>query len=964
MKNLKKVYNLTLKDYLEIYQSLGFKAEAIREKDIDCVLLSDTENTPLYIVYINKSSSPLNYDDVKDILIDLELEFQEYKCSNYILISESGYLNKSSFVKDEEVDVYDIQNLNIKLEDSEYIEELIKSSSSNQKHFELNAHNKIAYNNIKRSFSNGEKRVYVRHATGTGKSILVSKYILSECSGNVILLSSSNSILAQFSEHLSSLKESKVKMLTYNKLSQIENDELEHLVNLNPELIVLDEFHRCGAKVWGSAVNNLLNACPNSKVLGTSATPVRYLDNARDMGCEIFNSNIASDISLCEAIVRGIIPMPTYVSAMYEFSDSLNELESRLSASNCSQVEKMKAIKKIEALSNINESFSLIREVFNKHIKNKRNFVVFCKDLEHMQIAKKTVSKWFNAYIEDNVLKCNINTYDLYSMNPDIKDVMSSYLESIKNNVNNNFNILFSIDMANEGVHSKYIDGVILLRPTKSPIIYYQQIGRALHVNPINNPVIFDFVNNSDYIQSQNFITGITDAFNNIDDATHHTLSQTKKINVFLENIYDETKDIVSMLSDIEDVIKVEWDLMYDELVKFKNRRGTTIVRASDNLKLSKWVQKNRYLYTKGELSPERKAKLDKIGFIVSAQDAIWLEHYENLKEHKSIYGHINVSAEYNLQLHRFLKAQRRFYEEGKLSENRKMLLDKLGMIWNLHDYKWETEFLKLVDIYNEIGSLDIIENDTLIVKNSITLKIDESLMQWIKRQRKYYTDGKLSEDRKSRLLSLGLYLNLNEKSWNDNMNALKRFIQVNGHANVTSKDDKKLYIWVKSVRSKRVRGELDDAIIKELDKLGFIWSKKDSLWEGSFANFLTYRNTYGTAVMEKGCLGYDAKIERWIKLQRNLYKEGKLSEYRINKLNEAGFVWDFHEYKWMLLYNELKTFIFSVGETSYKNKLLLKYKGEMPLSSWISTQKKAFKLNTLSEKRLKLLLEIGINFN
>lgn len=115
---------------------------------------------------------------------------------------------------------------------------------------------------------------------------------------------------------------------------------------------------------------------------------------------------------------------------------------------------------------------------------------------------------------------------------------------------------------------------------------------------------------------------------------------------------------------------------------------------------------------------------------------------------------------------------------------------------------------------------------------------------------------------------------------------------------------------------------------------------------------------------MEKGCLGYDAKIERWIKLQRNLYKEGKLSEYRINKLNEAGFVWDFHEYKWMLLYNELKTFIFSVGETSYKNKLLLKYKGEMPLSSWISTQKKAFKLNTLSEKRLKLLLEIGINFN
>ena len=34
--------------------------------------------------------------------------------------------------------------------------------------------------------------------------------------------------------------------------------------------------------------------------------------------------------------------------------------------------------------------------------------------------------------------------------------------------------------MLNEGVHIEKIDGVILFRPTASPIIYKQQIGRAL----------------------------------------------------------------------------------------------------------------------------------------------------------------------------------------------------------------------------------------------------------------------------------------------------------------------------------------------------------------------------------------------------------------------------------------------------------------------------------------------------
>lgn len=52
--------------------------------------------------------------------------------------------------------------------------------------------------------------------------------------------------------------------------------------------------------------------------------------------------------------------------------------------------------------------------------------------------------------------------------------------------------------MLNEGIHVDDVDGVILLRPTVSPIIYLQQIGRALSAGSKNQPVIFDLVNNFD----------------------------------------------------------------------------------------------------------------------------------------------------------------------------------------------------------------------------------------------------------------------------------------------------------------------------------------------------------------------------------------------------------------------------------------------------------------------------------
>ena len=78
---------------------------------------------------------------------------------------------------------------------------------------------------------------------------------------------------------------------TYAKLMGMSEEEL---AAIQPDFIILDEFHRCGAEMWGTSVQTLLSAYPHVPVLGLSATAIRYLDNQRHMADELFDGNVAS----------------------------------------------------------------------------------------------------------------------------------------------------------------------------------------------------------------------------------------------------------------------------------------------------------------------------------------------------------------------------------------------------------------------------------------------------------------------------------------------------------------------------------------------------------------------------------------------------------------------------------------------------------------------------------------------
>ena len=106
--------------------------------------------------------------------------------------------------------------------------------------------------------------------------------------------------------------------------------QLDEIAAQKPAYIILDEFHRAGAECWGESTVALLKLCPEAKLLGLTATNIRYLDNNRDMAEELFDGHTASDMTLGEAVVRGILPAPKYVTTVYQYQKALAKYQARV----------------------------------------------------------------------------------------------------------------------------------------------------------------------------------------------------------------------------------------------------------------------------------------------------------------------------------------------------------------------------------------------------------------------------------------------------------------------------------------------------------------------------------------------------------------------------------------------------------------------------------------------------------
>jgi superfamily II DNA or RNA helicase len=97
-----------------------------------------------------------------------------------------------------------------------------------------------------------------------------------------------------------------------------------------------------------------------------------------------------------------------------------------------------------------------------------------------------------------------------------------------------------------------------------------------------------------------------------------------------------------------------------------------------------------------------------------------------------------------------------------------------------------------------------------------------------------------------------------------------------------------------------------------------------------------------------------------WLEGQRRKYREGKLHQKRVEKLETIGVVWDPLSSKWEEMFAALCKYKEKTGHCNVP----ARFPEDPVLSTWVSTQREQYKSGTLLKQRERRLQEIGFEWN
>lgn len=750
---------------------------------------------------------------------------------------------------------------------------------------ELFEHNQKAYDSAVAMMAATGKAAVI-HPTGTGKSFIAFKLCEDNPKKHILWLSPSRYI---FHTQLENLKKTtgyqpgNIEFLTYARLMNLTDSEL---AELKPDYIVLDEFHRCGAVQWGKGVEKLLQEYKNVPLLGLSATAVRYLDYQRDMAEEIFGGCVASEMTLGEAIVRGILMPPKYVQSVFSLGDEFRKYERRAKRSNRKDADEY-----LEKLRRAIEQADGLDVIFDKHMKDRTGkYIVFCANFEAMREAMAKVSEWFRF------IDTKPHVYSLYSEDP---EAVAEYVKFKNDTDDKHLKLLFCIDALNEGIHIRNISGVILLRPTVSPIIYKQQIGRALSAADKDGAVILDIVNNIEGLYS---IDGIKDEMR---EALFRFNSRDAELMEIADSfeIVDEVGDCMKLFRALDDVLASDWMTMYGAAKEYFGKQGNLNVpltyRTEDGKYLGRWISTQRANRTR--ISEEKRKLLDSIGMNwLTSEESKWEIYFISLEQYKNTYGNLDIPSVYEtadgLQLGRWYRNICEKYTRDELASEKVEKLIKLGAnLGPARSRNWMKGYELAKAYYEGFGDL-LIPHDYCVE--------DMKLGIWISTQREKFAEGALSTEQIQMLEKIGMCWDRNEDKWEKGFFLVCEYLNPSGdkcaisNRNINSVpvgfsiEGTDIYAWLGTQRSRYKQGKLSAERIRKLEEIGMKWSLSEVFWNSGYEHAAEYKKGHGDLKMPVGYVCEDGfKLKSWINNQKIKLRNGTLSEVQAEKLRMLGVV-------------------------------------------------------------------------
>ena len=233
----------------------------------------------------------------------------------------------------------------------------------------------------------------------------------------------------------------------------------------NYNYVIIDEFHHAEASTY----KRILKSLNPDVLLGLTATPER--GDGLNVA-SFFDNHISAEIRLPDAINRKLLVPFQYFGITDH--DKIDYTTIRWSRGGYNQSD----------LSNLVTGNDMRAQL----ILDKLNEIIF--DISQMRALGFCVSQDHAQYMADVFNKKKIAAAYLTA------DSSKEHRNSVqKKLVQRQINIIFVVDLYNEGVDIPEIDTILFLRPTESLTVFLQQLGRGLRINEDKECLtVLDFV--------------------------------------------------------------------------------------------------------------------------------------------------------------------------------------------------------------------------------------------------------------------------------------------------------------------------------------------------------------------------------------------------------------------------------------------------------------------------------------
>lgn len=306
----------------------------------------------------------------------------------------------------------------------------------------------------------GAKKALVQAATGVGKTYLAA--FDSKNYKRVLFVAHRQEILKQAAVSFKNVRNSEDygffngenkcndKSVIFASVATLGRKEYLNENYFSPDYfdyLIIDEFHHAVNEQYQKIVEYF----KPQFLLGLTATPER-MDGKNIY--EICDYNVPYEISLKDAINKGML-VPFHYYGIYDDTDysDLHVVRGKYDEKELNET----------YIGNVRR-YDLIYKYYCKY--GSKQALGFCYSKAHAEDMAR------------EFCKRGIPSVAVYSGEGGAySEDRSGAIEKLKNG---DIRVIFSVDMFNEGVDITSVDMVMFLRPTESPIVFLQQLGRGL----------------------------------------------------------------------------------------------------------------------------------------------------------------------------------------------------------------------------------------------------------------------------------------------------------------------------------------------------------------------------------------------------------------------------------------------------------------------------------------------------